>query len=647
MVWSLYENEKFLKPLIFSNGKSQEDIVKEVLKAIQEGEKIILIKGMCGTGKSAIALQIANELGKTSIVVPGKNLQEQYKKDYEKEKYLLKSNKEKLKISVITGRNNHVCKFLEDSQNAIPIFKKEINSNLHDIFEGKLEELKQDIQDDLSADNPNIPCKIEIKEKNFRKIKEYIKKNKNVDSSEISEIKDVRRIAVAGVCPYWFPLIPDTYELKNFKDAKKLEYTGLKGIRFTLYERHAGCKFYEQFKSFVESDVIVFNSLKYKLESILNRKPLTEAEIIDEGDEFLDNFANSKSINLNKLQSALFNFFDYDKKHEAILTEIREIVSHIKRDGMIEDAFQSEKIIPLKITGIYDLFKIFLKNPEFLNEVDEESYLLEFEEIARNFEGSLEDSYVTVEKKEEALILNVVTTDLAKRFKEMVDKNKVVILMSGTLHSEEVLRDVFGLKEFKTIEAETIQPGEIVIKRTGLEEDCKYSNFSCGKLSRGDYLRALEKCIELAQKPAIVQVNSFRDLPSEQEIAELGLEGFESREQIRQTQREDKKGKLVKNFKEGKKEILFSTRVSRGIDFPGEQCQSIIFTKYPNPNVQEPFWKILAKTNPSYYWEFYRDKAQRELLQKVYRGVRFKEDRVEIWSPDSRVLDKIEEHIKK
>jgi len=43
-------------------------------------------------------LNIANKLGKTSVVVPGKNLQAQYKKDYENDKFLKKENNEKLKI---------------------------------------------------------------------------------------------------------------------------------------------------------------------------------------------------------------------------------------------------------------------------------------------------------------------------------------------------------------------------------------------------------------------------------------------------------------------------------------------------------------------------------------------------------------------
>jgi len=108
---------------------------------------------------------LTNKLGKTSVVVPGKNLQAQYKKDYENDKFLKKENNEKLKISVITGRNNHKCKFLEVNKNVIPKITQEINSKLHDIFEGKREEISETIGNDISADNYNIPCKIEIKEK--------------------------------------------------------------------------------------------------------------------------------------------------------------------------------------------------------------------------------------------------------------------------------------------------------------------------------------------------------------------------------------------------------------------------------------------------------------------------------------------------
>jgi Rad3-related DNA helicase len=175
-----------------------------------------------------------------------------------------------------------------------------------------------------------------------------------------------------------------------------------------------------------------------------------------------------------------------------------------------------------------------------------------------------------------------------------------------------------------------------------LEIDCKYSNFSSGKFSRGDYLRSLSKCIESAKKPVLVHVNGFVDLPTEQELEEFDVDNLVSRERLIELQGKDKNDQVVERFKKGQIEVLFTTKCARGIDFPGEQCNSIVFTKYPNPNVKDSFWKILNRTQPQHYWQFYKDKARRELLQKVYRGLRSRDDHVYVLSPDSRVLDYFE-----
>ena len=641
-MWNLYKNGKFLEPLKFSNGKTQEDVVKEVLESIKKGNKIIFIHGVCGTGKSAIALNIARNLGKSSIIVPGKTLQAQYKRDYENNKYLLKNKNEPLKISIITGRNNHKCKFLEDNKNAIPKFKKEINSKLYDIFSGKRKEIKETIGQDVSADNYNIPCKIEIKEKNANRIRAYLRQNKKVNIKDFSEIKDVKRMSIAPVCPYWSPVIDEKYELKNLDFVKKRHYKGLNNTNFVFYSRKPGCGFYEQFNSYIDSDVIIFNSLKYKLESAMNRKPLTEVEIIDECDEFLDSFSNQRNINIDRLQNTLIRTIVQSAESQKIILELIEITKQIKRNKKINDCIFNQEILSLKETGIYDLLKILLNNKELISEIDDENYLFEVQETAKMFEEFFNETYLSVNKKDGNLIFSLVTTNLAKKFKEMVDKNKIIVLMSGTLHSNEVLTSVFGLDEFKIIEAETEQQGKIEIKRTGLEMDCKYANFSSGKFTREDYLKSLDKCVEVSEKPSLIHINAFNDLPSEEEIEEFKLKNLISNEKIRETQRQDKTGEEINKFKRKEIKILFTTKCARGVDFPGEECKSIIFTKYPNPNVRGAFWRILNKTKPQQYWSFYKDKARRELLQKIYRGLRFKEDHIFLLSPDIRVLNAFE-----
>lgn len=636
-MWNLYNENKFLSPLKFSNGKTQEDVVKEVLSAVKEGYRIIFIKGVCGTGKSAIALNIAKELGKTCIVVPGKTLQNQYKEDYENKKYLTKKNGERLKISVITGRNNHKCKYLEMSD--APVFKEERNLFLNEIF-GKRDSNKSK---DTSADNPYIPCKIEIKEKNWNKIKEYLRQNKNIDPSDFLDIKDVKRNSIAPVCPFWCPVFPERFELsgKNFDNIKKRNYTGLGKTKFTLYQRARGCNFYEQFNSFIDADVLVFNSLKYKLESSMNRKPETEAEIIDECDEFLDSFSNQRTINLDRLQNSLNQIVVEYEDSGLIIRKIGRIVEEIKSNPRIQHSTSSKEIIPLKETEVYDLFKLILENKEFVYDIDDESYLYEIAETARMFDEFFDETYLTFSKKENNLIAEVVTVNLAKRLREMLDKNKVIIMMSGTIHSENILKNIFGLDKFKILEAETEQQGNIEVRRTGMEKDCKYENFISGNVSREGYLKALDKCIEISKKPTLVHINSFYDLPSENELRMFNLKNTIGRDELMKIQ-EDKTDDNVRKFKEQEIDVLFSTKCTRGIDFPGEQCNSIIFTKFPNPDVKSPFWNILKRTNPNYYWDFYKDKAQRELLQRIYRGLRFREDHVYLLSPDERVLRSFE-----
>ena len=632
-MWSLYYGDKFLKPLQFSNGKTQEDTVNEVLKLIEEGNRIIFIHGVCGTGKSAIALNIARELGKSCIVVPGKTLQNQYKEDYENQKYLLKENGERLKISVITGRNNHKCKYLEDKN--VPIFREERNLKLNEIFD-RIEK-----ETNLTADNPFIPCRIELKEKNSNRIFALLKDNHNINPKNFNTVKDVKRASIAPVCPYWCPVFPDKFELngKSFEHAKKRSYTGLKGTKFIFYERKKGCPFYEQFNSYIDADVLVFNSLKYKLESGMNRKPETEAEIIDECDEFLDGFSSQRIINFDRLQNSLNQIVSEMEEADGIMRKMWRKIEEIKENQEIQHSVFSKQIIPLNKTEVYDLLKLILDNQEFLYDIDDESYLFDVAETARMFDEFLNETYLTFSKKDNNLIAELVTTNLAKRLKEMMDKNKVIIMMSGTIHSENVLKNIFGLDKFKILEAETEQQGSMEVMRTGLEFDCKYPIES-----REKYLKALDKSIEISKKPTLIHINSFYDLPDDYEIKKFGLNSTISRDELMKMQENDKTGEDIRKFKEGEMEVLFSTKCTRGIDFPGEQCNSIVFTKYPNPDVKSAFWDVLKKTNPDYYWDFYKDKARRELLQRIYRGLRFKEDHVYILSPDERVLRAINQN---
>ncbi len=647
-MWNLYENEKPLEPLVFSNGKTQADIVKEVIDAINQGYKIIFIKGVCGSGKSAIALNLAKKLGKTSIVVPIKSLQEQYIKDYAGQKYVLKNeindneNKvhEKLKIASITGRQNFKCKFIEEFNNRFNFQsrKKEKNMNLDSLFKGfdGANEIKIEKSDD-SCDNNSIPCKIEIKEKNIEKLKDYIRENPSINIGDFESVNEIKRMSIAPVCPYWSPVYSETFEIKKFKDSAKTNYMGLNNKKFVIYHRKDGCPYYGQYKLYADSDVIIFNSLKYLIETLMDRKPATELEIIDECDEFLDNFTIEERINLNKVLFYLNNLFTSNEDEKIIIDDLIDIVNAIK----ISDKFKKiGNILELEGTLIEELLEKVLENNliDIIGD-DESNYLYHLDKVARIFHDFFDETFVSIEKDENNMIISLVTTNLEKRFKEILEKNKIFIMMSGTIHSENVLRNVFGIDNFKIVEAETKPLGELIKCRYGYELDCSYESFKKGKINREQYLKALSKCVSCAKPPTLVHINSFSDLPTDEEKITYNIYNLPTRQEIRTEQQNDPFGKRISEFKKGKTNILFTTKCNRGIDFPGEMCNSIIITRFPYPDISSIFWKIFKKTKPEYFMSFYMDKSKREILQRIYRGLRSQNDKVYLLSPDIRVLD--------
>ncbi len=643
-MWSLYsERGDALKPLVFSNGKSQDGVVKEVVSAIKNGVKVIFIKGVCGTGKSAIALNIGKELGRASIVVPIKSLQKQYEDDYTNKKYLLKENGEKLKIKVLTGRANHECPFIKETGEEF--YKsdiKEADSKISDfaVMLNKLIERKSKERigkrGDLSCDNPFLPCKIEIAEKNTKKIKDYLKKNPKIKLENFDSIHKVKRMSIAPICPYWSPVIPAEIDLNIESKARK--YKGLLNREYIFHQRKPGCGYYEQFNSYIDADALIFNSEKYKLEVVMNRKPATDVEIIDECDEFLDSFANTKKINLNRLYMALGYLYSEKENVSKIIDKLTELVAGIIKDKKANDSILYGEIIQVKETKIFELLRSFLDS-NFMDEVecDEENYCYHCDEVARTFEGFFEETYLSFDREEKDIVARLVTTNLEKRFRELLDKSKAIVMMSGTIHSEQVLKDVFGLKDFRIIEAEAKMPGIITRVKTGLEFNCNYSMMQLPK-TRARFLKTFEKCVEEAKKPLLINVTAFKDLPTKSEVENSNLK-IMSKEEVTDMQIKDKTGKNVKDFKEGKMNVLYSTKCNRGVDFPGEMCNSIILTRYPYPNVKSIFWKILKKTKPAYYDEFYRDKSRREFLQRIYRGLRSKDDHIFLLSPDIRVLN--------
>ncbi|MBI2109889.1 hypothetical protein HYT58_01800, partial [Candidatus Woesearchaeota archaeon] len=323
-----------------------------------------------------------------------------------------------------------------------------------------------------------------------------------------------------------------------------------------------------------------------------------------------------------------FNKSCKNEKVKEILNQIHEMVLEARKD-------YTNEIGLLKDSKVNDLFGFLRDSPEIMEYEDFEDYCL----IAEEFKQHRDDTYIGYStNKRNNVIVTLVNADLAKRFNSLLDKNRIFVMMSGTLHSDQVLKDVFGIKNYVIIEAETKEHGTVNRVFTRLEKNFRYKEFRDGTVSRENYLKALEKCIETAKRPVLIHVNAISDLPNEEEKEQYGLNLLKTQLEFTEEQERFRLGELLQIFKQGKIDILYSTKCGRGVDLPGEMCNSIIFTKYPYPSMDSLFWKVLKKSNPENFNKFYFDKSRREYVQKIYRGLRSKEDKVYLLSPDIRVM---------
>ena len=75
--------------------------------------------------------------------------------------------------------------------------------------------------------------------------------------------------------------------------------------------------------------------------------------------------------------------------------------------------------------------------------MDELNYLNRALEVAQEFKDSLGNVYLTYRKDEDDIFIKLVSTDISGKFKDLMNKTKTLIFMSGTLHSEEIIKNIY------------------------------------------------------------------------------------------------------------------------------------------------------------------------------------------------------------
>ncbi|GEM_PF-936791 len=236
-----------LNPLKYSTGKTQAEVIEEILEAFEKTD-LVFLKGVVGSGKSVIGIRIALEFGGGTVSVPTKVLSHQYQDDYEDDKYFLKKTGEKAQIRVLKGRRNFICPYIDN---------------------------KYPQSEYKSCQNRSLPCSRPL-------------------GREESRLDAVQK------CPYWGFIFPTSSPLKN-RSEHIGSYRSLSGRHSLLMSEGENCPYWNQFKSYLEADVNVMNSKKWEVEAMIGRLPLSDVTIVDEADAWLDGLSSRTSLNEKKI----------------------------------------------------------------------------------------------------------------------------------------------------------------------------------------------------------------------------------------------------------------------------------------------------------------------------------------------------------
>lgn len=732
--WALYanlpgaSNPILLSPLQWKGG-NQVDNLKMILTFfkkffISDKTKMLIYKSACGGGKSAIMLHAIRGIGRGIIITPFKALQRQYYDDYFKgNKFVMKRDGTRVKVAVILGRGNFPCRWLaeqyEYQQRLIEESKKPENAgNYFDIDDFILNAY----QYDSSAANRRLPCTRPLKQ---------IRRGK----------REVRWV-VASQCPYWIPTplskqticqwenkvadekkdIEEEFyddivdEGENISEIKKNATlmgkikTRLDIIKERLkcstikYYDSVGwgevgvfvrddvdkdgkscppvCPYYEQFYSYIDADAIVMNVAKWHIETMIGRKPLTDIEIFDEGDYFLDGIATEIEFprstidriipsdnRIQRMKTNALSIFDTSFKDIKARIEQQRKISENEID--IVDANRYKELFSTIINMLTELLKNLADDERIEEKLVDMNTVLKYIDKASI-------SYVEG-KREEAKILKIYIPYPDSILRELFDlSSKNIIIASGTMHTNYVLSTLFGINAdnytVEMLQGRKENPGKLTVAkpRDGLRR-VTYYQWQNNPQFREWYDKTLNYILDnlkvkidqrterpgegkiLVLTPAKKYANPIRNRPDV--YIDFAKNTDEDDISIKiNTTLSDYMNKTVADVRKIKdddinidgdvlrtnKQIIISTRMTRGADLRDNKCRAVVMTKWPYPNISTGYNQALKKRfGNTTFDKIMSDKAERDAIQYVSRGLRHDQDWCLFGTPDDMAYNQV------
>lgn len=397
-------------------------------------------------------------------------------------------------------------------------------------------------------------------------------------------------------CPLYEPVTSNVEQYRtgsvgNTADAIS-EYQCIAGtcyrVRRAFTQR---CEYYARLDAYVDSPIIVTNPKKYYYHWLTGVLPQHEMLVIDEFDvalpqllpilvidedtvDELASIANLKSnYEYRRLRSMLnqrnVDPSDVANQYKVVVEQARNILrSELSecRKKHCGASVDGRDICP-QCADIYERYMEVLRLSRLVNEVMGQMY-----------------HAVSVRTIEGRLRVVVFPHNFTELVNNMLFKDRRVLLMSATPPPEDVFYTLTGVSPAK-IRIPTSPPGRLYVLVTNQLYDVYRGDLETDPDIVYGAASAAAQAIAAASlwRPTLIHITArwFWERVKEALHQYLDIIGISNPNDI-----EDVDGKLLLAVRQGKADMVATTRATRGIDLP--DVHSMVITKMPRPDINDP-----------------------------------------------------------
>ena len=573
-----------VEPRRYSNGKTQKDVVCEIVSAWSSGRRLVAFESAPGSGKTLVSISaVMNHralYGSDSdvglAVVPTIPLAHQWGSyDFEDGR----NRVSRARIKVILGKDNFTC-MLKNTK----------------------------------ASDKSLPC--------------------NQPGSYLEKLR---------ACPYYARPV-SRYLFEKLKESVDVEevgsYINSKGVETVVYRRRKGvCPYHQQYIDMLKADIVVATDAKFRLDHEVGLLPSAVYKVFDEADEYLFRRIPRFIFELDEVRHIRNLVKEYEPKDEEeedhklkLLRELTQLINDFKKARSEEDIHMLILELRSTMESVCSLGNICDDEAvaDFLNRLNEVVAIL----------NKYSSSVAFVKRGVNELVVTATDTKAftTAHLKTYLGRDDYVLLTSGTFPDKEKMSNLF-LEVDAWVTGEARLPGVVYVPPRGL-----FGSFSMdvsGKRMRKDP-QYMETVVNLFFKvlifmrsivtPRLIYVHSknfFKAFMRKYSNLNIIFDHSDTDD-------------FLAKLRDGELEEVASTRAGRGIDLPN--VHGIIFTKAPYPDLSDPFWAVLFSVRPRLAETLYRLITKWNTYQILARALRNEDAWVIVDSPDNKVLEIIKEY---